>query len=246
MKKITVYIIVLLFGIGTHAVAQQTKVDFRIAAGYNIGGRTPLGLPAAIRSINSFTPTLNLTLGGSANIMFTPKWGLSTGIRYEGKGMKTSATVMNYMMTMNINDGDQLGKQSGYFTGDIQNDSRSQYLTIPVLALLRPSDHWEIRAGVYASYAVSKQFTGSAQNGYIRQTPLHDKIGVELADYNFSDNLRNFDMGIEVGADLKAYKSIFVTANLLWGFTQLMEPKSRPIDMDMYNIFLNIGLSYRF
>lgn len=246
MKKTIIYLTLLIFCASIKGMAQDTKVDFRVAAGYNIGGRTPLGLPAAIRSINSFTPLLNLTLGGYANFMFTPEWGLATGIRYEGKGMETGATVVNYRMTMVVNDGDQLGRHSGYFTGDIVNRSQSDYLTIPIVAVFRPNSNWEIRAGGYASYALKGSFTGSAQNGFIRETPLHEKIGVDFAEYDFSTDLRKFDIGMEVGADLKVYKKLAVTANLLWGLTQLLDPATRSIDMNMYNIFLNVGLAYRF
>ena len=44
------------------------------------------------------------------------KWGISTGIRLETKGMKTDATVKNYHMKMIANDG---GEMEGQWTGGV-------------------------------------------------------------------------------------------------------------------------------
>lgn len=249
MKKLTIYfalLLSLLVASTSVCYAQKPTIDYRLAVGFNIGGRAPLDLPAEIRSVNSFAPLLNLTLGGSVDVMFVPKWGLATGLRFEGKGMKTSASVENYQMSMNVSDGDQTGKTSGYFTGNITNETRSDYLTIPVLAVFRPSPSWEVRLGAYFAYSVNQLFVGSAADGYIRENPLMPKIGVKSAEYDFTSDLRRFDAGLEFGADLKIYKSLSVTANMLWGFVNTLNPATRSMDMDMYNIYLNVGFAYRF
>lgn len=77
MKKQFLYIFLAVFSIGIPAQAitnqdveeaatlaekyQQHKkakvYEFSVKAGFNIGGTSPMGLPAEIRQINSFSPT---------------------------------------------------------------------------------------------------------------------------------------------------------------------------------------------
>lgn len=222
------------------------KVEYRIEAAYGIGGRTPLGLPAEIRKVNSYRPLANVSIGAYATRMFTPKWGLSGGLRVETKGMKVASDVRNYRITVNIHNGDAQGTKSGYYTGSISNKSQVQYLTVPVLVVFRPNDRWELHGGLYASYAIDRVFTGGADGGYIRETPLHPKIGVKEGSYDYSSDLRRGDFGLELGAGLRVYRELSVGCNLLWGFVDNLNPATRSIDLSMYNVFLNVGLSYRF
>lgn len=239
---------IFLFASPLHAGQPEKSkgVEFHVFAAYGIGGRSPLGLPAEIRKINSYSPLANISAGAGATYMFTPKWGLRGGLSFEAKGMDVSSEVRNYRITMDIKNGDALGTKSGYYTGRVSNKSMVQYLTIPVVAVFRPDDRWEIRGGIYGSYAISREFTGSTSGGYIRESPLHPKIGVGYASYDYSSDLRHWDLGVELGAGFRVYRGLSVNLNLQWGFIDNLNPDTRRIDLSMYNIFLNAGVSYRF
>ena len=113
MKTIkSIYLIVFLLVTG--AVFAENKkpgalvrstlkgLEYRIKAGVNIGGTSPLPLPAEIREINSYRPGAQLAIEGNIIKWFdrNRKWGGLFGIRLENKGMKTDARVKNYYMVM--------------------------------------------------------------------------------------------------------------------------------------------------
>ena len=251
MKKITI-IIALVFGIALSSSANDSiasnrnGMEYKVAAGFNIGGTSPIGLPAEVRDINSYKPTPNLSIAGYAIKMFNPTWGLKAGLRFENKGMETGINVKNYKMTVNIQSGDAIGVKTGYFTGDIKNKTRMGYLTIPVSAVYRLNKQWDFHAGIYAAYALDYNFTGKVVQGQIRETPLTPIIGITKADYNYSDDLQKWDVGAEIGAACKVYRNLAIEANFTWGFISVLDPDKRKMDMDNYNLYLNLGVSYTF
>ena len=52
-------------------------LEYRLKAGFNIGGTSPLPLPAEIRKINSYNPTTTFSIEGDVVKTFD-KWGIST------------------------------------------------------------------------------------------------------------------------------------------------------------------------
>ena len=80
----------------------------------------------------------------------------------------------------------------------------------------------------------------------MRETPLHPAIGISKASYDYSDDIRHFDFGIGLGGSRRIYRGLSVRADLKWGLLTVLDPSKRTIDMDTYNIYLNLGLSYAF
>ncbi len=249
MKKI-VFIIALTLGLATSATANDSianrgnGIEYKVAAGFNIGGTTPIGLPAEVRGINSYKPTANLSIGAYATKMFNPTWGIKAGLRFENKGMETGINVRNYQMTVNIQSGDATGEKTGYFTGDIKNKTRLGYLTIPINAVYRLNKQWDFHAGIYAAYAIERNFTGKVVQGQIRENPLTPIIGITKADYNYSDDLQKWDTGVEIGTSCKVYRNLAIDASFTWGVISALDPNKRKINMDNYNVYLNVGVSY--
>ena len=114
MKK---YIIALLTGLllaGEGIYAQQQEahkgliwsalhgLDYSFKAGLNIGGTSPLPLPKEIRSLDSYSPGLAITLEGNITkwVDVRKKWGVSVGLRLDSKDMNTEARVKNYGMAI--------------------------------------------------------------------------------------------------------------------------------------------------
>ena len=116
-------------------------LEYRLKAGFNIGGTSPIPLPAEIRKINSYNPTTAFSIEGDVVKMFENKWGISAGIRRETKGMKTDATVKNYHMKMIANDG---GEMEGQWTGGVTTSVKQSLLTVPVLVVYKVSKRWEM------------------------------------------------------------------------------------------------------
>ena len=99
MKK-TILSLALLAAsaLSVHAGGILDDLKYDLRAGYNIGGTMPMGMPASIRSLDAYRPTLSVMLGLGVYKPLTDKWGLTTGLRLENKGMDIDATVKNYHM----------------------------------------------------------------------------------------------------------------------------------------------------
>ncbi|MGL4851982.1 MAG: porin family protein [Phocaeicola sp.] len=259
MKK---YLATVLVWIGCFALqAQETKetkglvwatshgLEYEIKAGFNIGGTSPIPLPAEIRSIDRYQPNLSITLEGVVTKWLDEykKWGFSTGIRLENKGMKTEATVKDYGMEI-IGDGGE--KMSGRWTGGVETKVQNSYVTLPILAIHQLSPRWRVKAGPYFSYLLSGEFSGSVYEGYLREVdPTGPKVEFtdgKIATYDFSSELNKFQWGAQIGADWQAFKQLKVYADFTWGFNDIFKSDFQTISFNMYPLYLNIGFSYLF
>lgn len=217
----------------------------RLGAGVSVGGTSPIPLPAEIRKINSYNPTLCIQLEGAVQRKFTQHWGTMIGIRFENKGMKTDATVKNYHMEA-VND-DGTGKINGAWTGKVKTEVNNKYLTFPVLATYAFNDRWQVQAGPYFSYLINGDFSGEAYDGYIRNLdPTGQKAEVSSAHYDFSDNLRRFAWGLQVGGEFKAYKHLSVSANLSWGLNSIFPSDFESVTFKLFPIYGTLGFNYLF
>ncbi len=225
-------------------------LEYEVYAGVNIGGSSPLPLPAEIRQIKSYSPNLNPIIGTTITKWFdkgdAASWGVSVGLKLETKSMTTRASVKNYGMEI-INGGSLV---SGNWTGNVFTKYHSSQLTFPITGVYRFSNRWKVNAGVYLSYAFSNTFDGEVYDGYLREgSPTGPKVTFEdgaKATYNFSSNLRHFQWGAQAGATWKALKHLNVNANLAWGLNGIFESSFKTITFSMYSIYLNLGFGYIF
>ena len=223
--------------------------EYEIKAGVGVGGAAPLPLPKEIRSVDSYNPTLAISLEANATKWFgeTMKWGLITGVRAENKNMTTKATTKNYSMEIIANDGNRM---KGNWTGGVETKVRNAYITMPVLAAYKLSKRCNLKAGAYVSYLMEGEFSGNVYEGYLREgDPTGDKINFNdgaIATYDFSDDLLNFAWGLQFGADWKAFKHLKVYADLTWGLNDIFQKDFQTITFAMYPIYLNVGFAYAF
>ncbi|MGL4293094.1 MAG: porin family protein [Bacteroidales bacterium] len=222
-------------------------LEYRLKAGFNVGGISPVPLPAEIRNINKYDPTLQISVEADIVKWFNEKKGLLVGVRLENKGMKTDATVKNYKMKMVADDG---GKMEGFWTGNVTTEVSNSYLTFPILAIYKLSPRWEVKGGGFLSYQIKGHFSGHVYEGYLRENdPTGDKVIFDKntqASYDFSNELRSFQCGAEVGASWRAYKHLYFYADLTWGFIPVFKSNFETITFNMYPIYANLGFAYRF
>ncbi|GFZ39786.1 porin family protein [Bacteroides nordii] len=252
-KKITFILLCLI--VATVAQAQEDRnknilksltigLEYRLKAGFNIGGTSPIPLPVEIRKINSYKPTTAFSIEGDVVKTFDNKWGVSAGIRLETKGMETDATVKNYHMKMIASDG---GEMEGQWTGGVTTTVKQSLLTVPVLAIYKVSKRWELELGPWFSYVLSGEFFGEAYDGYLRDgDPTGEKANVSSATYNFNDDLRRFQCGMQLGAQWRAFSHLNVTANLTWGVVPIFKKDFDTVTFNMFPIYGNIGFGYVF
>lgn len=115
-----------------------------------------------------------------------------------------------------------------------------------------------LKAGPYVSYVTSRKFEGWAYDGYLRRREeghdKHDPTGQkvmlghndgERGNYDFSDDMRSWQMGIDVGADWYITKRWGAKAGLSWGLTGIFHSGFDTIEQTMYPIYGTIGVVYQ-
>lgn len=257
MKKY-IYLFAIILGatiISIPAHAQNDKnqgiiksalvgLEYSIKAGFFIGGTAPLPLPAEIRAIESYSPTVAIAIEGNVSKSFGKGWGMEFGLRFETKGMKTDARVKNYHMEM---IGETEGKMEGAWTGNVKTKFRCSYLTLPILATYKVSPRWKVKLGPYFSYVTERNFSGSAYDGYLRNIdPTGEMVNVDNATYDFSDDLRRFQWGTQLGGEWRAFSHLNIYADLTWGMNSIFKKDFKSVTFDMYPIYANLGFAYVF
>lgn len=224
--------------------------QYEIRAGVNIGGASPIVLPREIRSIEMYKPKFNGTMEGIVTKWLGKKykWGVSAALKIEEKGMQTEAKVKNYKMEI-MQDGAHV---AGYWSGRVKTDYTATMITMPLTLSIRIDKRWTIRTGLYTSLVLDNDFSGYVSNGYLRHgTPVGEKssfTGEQIAAYDFSNELRKWQWGVQAGFSWKAFKRLLLTADMTWGMNNVFKKdfKSRTITFNMYPIYLNIGFGYQF
>ena len=223
--------------------------EYNIKAGFNIGGTSPIPLPKEIRKIDSYAPGIAIAIEGNATKWFDEKkkWGLTLGLRLENKNMTTEATVKNYGMEILGQGGERI---SGVWTGGVKTKVHTAGLTIPLMATYKLNNRWNIKAGPYFSYILSREFSGHVYDGYLREdNPTGPKVEFtdnKVATYDFSNDLRHFQWGLQAGAGWRAFKHLNIYADLTWGLNNIFKNDFHTITFAMYPIYLNIGFGYAF
>ena len=227
----------------TRAAEQGWRL--RLGAGLGLGGTSPLPLPAEIRHINKYQPELNFTLEGAVERQLAPRWALRLGLRFENKGMKTDARVKNYHIEAINTEGS--GAVVGAWTGNVKTKVNNNYLTVPLLVSYELSPRWQLSAGPYVAWMMSGHFSGEAYDGYIRdQDPTGEKAEVTRATYDFSDELRRFHWGVQVGGEYRAYEHLAVGLNLQWGLNGIFPADFQSVRFALYPIYANLMFHYIF
>ena len=247
MKRI--YILMAMAFMALTAVAQTTLLDnmsFYWRIGYSIGGNAPLPMPATIRSLNKYSLQPNMSIGVDAHRRIGDHWGLLAGIRFENKGMHIDADVKNYHMEIK-QGGETL---AGYFRGKVDTRITQWMFTVPLQATFRVNKV-NFKLGPYVSILTAKKFSGYAYDGYLRvddYTGPKVNLGTEKnerGDYDFGDDMRDMQCGIDLGADWQFSNHFGLYADLQWGISGTFKKDFKTIEQTLRPIYGVVGISYR-
>lgn len=249
MKHMTIMTVVLLAAVAITAKAGNILDNWECTArvGYSIGGTTPIGMPATIRSLNKYSLKANFAFGVDAYRHFTPQWGVMTGLHLDHKGMEVDATVKNYHITM-TKGGDEM---EGYYTGSLVTECKEWALTLPVMATFNVTNQVMLKCGPYVSYVASKTFEGYVYDGYLRRMlPIGEKIEMGDTDesrgtFDFSSEMRRLQVGIDIGADWQIGHRWGAYADLQWGLNGIHHNSFNTIEQTLYPIYGTLGVIYK-
>ena len=239
----------LLLSAGQVSAGEQGEgLQLKARAAYSIGGTAPIGIPATIRSIDAFRLTPSFMVGLDVALPLKEKWGLNTGLHFENKAMDADVTTKAYRMELKKGT----DRINGLFTGKVSQEVTEWMLTLPVQATYQLNDKLTLKAGPYLSLLLSKDFSGIASDGYIRQgDPTGPKIIIgnkegEWATYDFSDDMRTLQFGVGAGIDWLFCKNIGLSADLNWCLTGIFKSDFKTVEQTLYPIYGTIGVFYRF
>lgn len=253
MKKILLSTICVLATL-LSAVADDTPRhrelgwDFELKQGVNIGGVSPFPIPREIRGVEAYSPRLNGTVEAVVTrwIGHRKEVGFSLGLKFEEKGMKTTARMKN--QHTEIVSSEQ--SVTGNYTGKVSTTYSSTALTLPLMVNYKLGEKWKVRGGFFYSYLLSKSFTGFVHDGYLRVgSPVGEKLEFgddNMGAYNFDDHLNPHNGGAQVGATWMAIRDFTINADLTWGMGTVFKSDFKGMGMNLYPIFLNLAFGYRF
>ena len=248
-KMILVVLCIAWFATGkAQGQGENARLAWNVRVGYSIGGTAPIGIPATIRSIDAYRLTPSFLMGGDVKMPFQKGWGLMAGLRVENKAMNAEATTKGYRMEVVKGD----SKINGLFTGHVKQEVTEWMLTLPIQATYQIGQRVTLKAGPYFSLLLDKDFSGIASDGYLRQgDPTGPRINMgskegEWATYDFSDDMRNLQMGVAVGADWQLHPHLGLSADLNWGLTGIFPRGFKTVEQTLYPIYGTIGMFYHF
>ena len=224
------------------------NTEYQLRAQFSIGGTSPLGMPREIRSIKSYNPTLQLGLEANAAKWFSDdqKWGVRVGVKVESRGMKTKAKVKDYLTRIFYEN----AELRGYYRGSVHTNVKNTYLTFPISVLYGVNENLNVYGGFYISALIDKTFDGYVYDGVFRkETPIGDAIifeGNSRGDYDFSDQVRRFQWGTQIGTEYQINSHFKLFGELNYGINSLFNSDFDAISFSMHNIYLNLGFAYKF
>lgn len=127
---------------------------------------------------------------------------------------------------------------------------RNSFLSFPIVGVYKVHPRTNLKLGVFLSYLIEGKFDGFVYDGYLRNgDPTGEKAvftGDATATYDFSDELRKFQWGLQAGADWEAFKHLKLYADLSWGLNSAFPESFKTITFSMYPIYFNVGVGYLF
>lgn len=246
INKIAIVFLVALISAtsGKASVLDSLKVDARL--GYTVGGTIPTHIGKEIRGINSFDLGLNFSVSLEATMPIKDNWSIHSGLRYELGSMDIDSRVKNY--DIEVVRGDESLK--GIFMGNVRIKSSQRRITLPIQTQYDFSREFKLRAGLFMGWLTNRRFWGWAYDGYLREgTPVGAKIEMgrepgDRGDFDFDQNMRHMQWGLDVGADWQFHHRWGLFAELTYGFSGLFKSDFHSVQTlrPMYGV---LGISYR-
>lgn len=224
----------------------KNRIEHYIHAGFNFGALTPVSLPDNIRRIDSWAPKFCPSVGYEGVYRFNQQWGVGLALKFEYKGMIVKDSVAYLHTIITVNEAGQTTEFEGDFTGTNETHANNGYLTIPINAVYDPEGRWRFKLGIYLAFLFDPEFKGTVSDGYIRNgDSLGEKIMISEASFDFGNEVRTFDIGLQGGAAYSLNNKFAIEGNLNWGLRPAFPSSFEGIGFNMYNIFFTIGASYR-
>jgi len=240
MKNIFLILLISIFSFSVFS--QERKFNFYPNLAVDLGGAIPFPL-SDIPDDAGGTPKPYPSLGIGTEYNFNDNWKFAFEINYHLIAFSATADVVS--QAFYFADG-----SAQYYTGYTETDVELRMVEFPFIALYGKKEGRKILFGAYYSRILEGRFETNGINGiYSPDKTITDNAtlpGPEITiPYNFNEDIDKYDYGILIGYRYNLNHRLHLWARLNVGFKSIFVNEFTNIDYDMYQVRINLGVSYK-
>jgi len=240
MKKLQLLILITLFSLSSFS--QEKKFNFYPSVAIDLGGAIPFPL-SDIPDGAGGTPKPYPAIGIGSEYDLNDKWQLGLEINYHLIAFSANADVVS--QAFYFEDG-----SAQYYTGYTETDVELRMVEFPFLAFFEYKEGRRFLFGTYYSRILEGRFETKGINGiYSPDKSFTDNAvlpGPEITiPYDFNDDIDKYDYGVLIGYSYDINHKLYLWARLNVGFKSIFEKEFNNIDYEMYQVRINLGVSYK-
>jgi hypothetical protein len=236
-------IFILIFILSTlNCYSQERKFNFYPNLAVDLGGAIPFPL-SDIPDGAGGTPKPYPSMGLGAEYNLNDKWQIALELNYHLIAFSADADVVS--QAFYYDDGTPM-----YYTGKTETDVELRMVEFPFLAFYKLKEGRRFLFGMYYSRILEGRFETKGINGiYSPDKNITDNAtlpGPEVTiPYDFNENIDSFDYGILIGYSYDINHRFYLWSRLNIGFKSIFEEEFENIDYEMYQVRINLGVSYK-
>jgi len=222
--------------------AQERKFNFYPNIAVDLGGAIPFPL-SDIPDGAGGTPKPYPSLGIGSEYNLNEKWQLAFEVNYHLIAFSATAEVIS--QAFYNNDGSVL-----YFSGYTETDVELRMVEFPLIAFYKLKGGQRVLFGAYYSRILKgSRFETKGINGVSSpdKSITDNAVLPGLFDYpyNFNDDIDKYDYGVLIGYRYNLNHRLYLWARLNVGFKSIFVEEFNNIDYEMYQVRINLGVSYK-
>jgi len=240
MKRAILIILISIFPI--YIFSQERKLNFYPNVAVDLGGAVPFPF-SDIPDGSGGTPKPYPSLGIGSEYNLNEKWQLAFEINYHLIAFSATADVVS--QPFYYEDGSAL-----YFTGHTETDVELRMVEFPLIAFYKLKEGRRFLFGLYYSRILEGRFETKGINGiYSPDKNITDNAILPgpayTIKYDFNKYIDKYDYGVLIGYRYDINHKLYLWARLNVGFKSIFEEDFYNIDYDMYQVRINLGISYK-
>lgn len=240
MKKTILLTLISVFSFSVFS--QDRKFNFYPNIAVDIGGAIPFPF-SDIPDGAGGTPKPYPSVGIGSEFDLNERWQFALEVNYHLIAFSATADVVS--QAFYFEDG-----SAQYYTGYTETDIELRMVEFPLIAFYQHKEGRRLIFGTYYSRILEGRFETKGINGiYSPDKNITDNAtlpGPTISiPYDFNENIDNYDYGVLIGYRYNINHRFYLWARLHVGFKSIFEKSFTNIDYEMYQVRINLGVSYK-
>jgi hypothetical protein len=239
MKRIVLLTVLCFTLMVAHAQFGKWQVYPLLGADLGVAVPFPLSdIPKGARVTPKPTPNLGIGLG----YHLFEKWDIGFEASYHILDFSAKADVRSQPFYFDDH------RDVLYFSGKTSTHVRLRFLEFPLLVVYTINPHWSVEPGIYYSRILDGSFSTKGIDGILSNdkaiTDTGQLPGIANTSYNFNDFIDVWDAGLLIGTKYHIKQRFCFWGRMQIGFKSLFVKEFTNIDYKLYQVRLNVGVSY--